>query len=611
MMESSRNIRMGISRPLLTLGSARGLIQAILLESRSAMTAVSSSLVSNPKHSLSCSPDGLISERLFEEEFAIVGASSESVFTGAAPSGDFVEFDFSTIPPKRTELVSANVIRHAQAIHHPNGTYYVSSESRLHALRNGELKLIFDLRSSLSFEGEISIVILDLAADGTLLLATESGSQSCTSLWTIHGLPSSLPKRTSLVASMDVDPDLVIPINGFELKLHKSFAANRCPAFVKNKTAHSQPVDHAALDAFRRFLYSDELPSTATPSQLMGLAARSFVLPRQVPLFNPSFQLQLLGHSADMHSARFQCLKKLEAVQPDQDPHKATAELIGLYCYSLDLANFDDGEKIAMYLLQKHRQLIAPQAAQIQTMLGRHGHRFFDLVTMFIAQVEASSPLPTLQAESSETNSTSFSVGEALIKLYSARQKTGDFTIQIKGRRARKVHAFVMHSAWPYFRHMFDAGLKEKQERRLSLPYIDEDGGVDEKALDLIIEVAYNRDLIWQRKQLRPKLSVELALQLLSVSELYLRAHDGETNIFGKLVDECAKFALEDDDHCIKVFNIASEFGMTDIAARAKARIISKLPALTSEESAKQEIEQLPKEHVLDLYFSYCAEQRQ
>jgi hypothetical protein len=305
------------------------------------------------------------------------------------------------------------------------------------------------------------------------------------------------------------------------------------------------------------------------------------------------------------------CFKKLEAFQPDPDPQKAAAELIGLYCYSLDLGNFIDGEKVAMYLLQKHRKLIASQAAQIQTLLGRHGNRFLDLVTMFRANAEASSPLETLQCASSGQRSSSSSIGESLAKLHATRQKSADFTIVIKGRCARKVHAFVMHSAWPYFRHMFDAGLKEKKERCLSLPHIDEDGGMDEKVLDLIIEVAYNRDLLWKRKQLRDKVNVELALQVLSVAELYLRAHDGEENIVGKLVDECAKFALDDDAHCIKVFSIASEFGMADIAAKAKRKIMSKLPALKKVDSTRHEIESLPKELVLDLLFSYCDKQDQ
>jgi ribosomal protein S24E len=132
---------------------------------------------------------------------------------------------------------------------------------------------------------------------------------------------------------------------------------------------------------------------------------------------------------------------------------------------------------------------------------------------------------------------------------------------------------------------------------------------MDEKVLDLIIELAYNWDLSWKKKQLRGELSVELALQVLSVSELYLRAHDGEVNIVGHLVDECAAFALDDDAHCIKVFSIASQFGMADIAAKAKAKIISKLPALANEESAKQQIDSLPKKQLQDLFYSYCAKQ--
>jgi hypothetical protein len=74
---------------------------------------------------------------------------------------------------------------------------------------------------------------------------------------------------------MDVDPDFSISINGYELKLHKSFAGNRCPSFLKIKNAQSQSFDHAVLQAFRCFLYSDCLPGRLTPTQLMDLAVRS------------------------------------------------------------------------------------------------------------------------------------------------------------------------------------------------------------------------------------------------------------------------------------------------------------------------------------------------
>jgi hypothetical protein len=298
------------------------------------------------------------------------------------------------------------------------------------------------------------------------------------------------------------------------------------------------------------------------------------------------------------------CFRKLQGIKPDPDPLKAAAELIGLYCYSLDLPNFVDGEKIAMYLLQKHRKLIAPQTAQIQTLLGRHSNRFLDLVTMFIDNAEAISPLQTLQCASSD-RSPSNSIGESLAKLHASRQKTGDFTIVIKGQRARKVHAFVMHSAWPYFRRMFDAGLKEKQERRLSLPQIGEDGGVDEEVLDLIIELGYYRDLVQRTEQLRGKLSVGLALQILSISELYLQSDAGETNIYTTLVEECTQFAFEDDDHCLKAYRLAIELKMDNFASQAKQSVLRKFPKLAKEPATKQQTEALPKKQLHDLLFSY------
>jgi hypothetical protein len=71
---------------------------------------------------------------------------------------------------------------------------------------------------------------------------------------------------------------------------------------------------------------------------------------------------------------------------------------------------------------------------------------------------------------------------------------------------------------------------------------------MDEALLDLIIEVAYDRDLVSKkRKQLRERLSVELALAALSVSELYLRSQEASSS-YNILVEECTKYALEDDE---------------------------------------------------------------
>jgi hypothetical protein len=235
-----------------------------------------------PNILLLCSPQGQVSELDCHEELVLMDARRNPVLVGCSESGDLVELDFSTAPPKRTVLLLDE--EYARAAFAPDGSLHFALGSCLYSLENGEPQLIHDMDNSL-LSGNVSISLIKFAADGTLFVATvdtHTDSFFRTSFWTIRGLSSPLPKQHPLVTSMGVDSDLSISINGFDLKLHKSFAAVRCPSFSVNKIVHSQPVDHVALDTFRRFLYSDQLPDTLTPSQLMGLAVCEFFYLRRL-----------------------------------------------------------------------------------------------------------------------------------------------------------------------------------------------------------------------------------------------------------------------------------------------------------------------------------------
>jgi hypothetical protein len=119
---------------------------------------------------------------------------------------------------------------------------------------------------------ESDMIGLRFAPDGTLFVAFSGLAD--VSLWAIRGLPCWKGKKDSLLMGMDWYPDCKVSVNGFDLKLHKAFADRRCPSQLYNSSLHSRTVDHASLELFRCFLYSDVLPADIAPLQLMGLAVR-------------------------------------------------------------------------------------------------------------------------------------------------------------------------------------------------------------------------------------------------------------------------------------------------------------------------------------------------
>jgi hypothetical protein len=314
-------------------------------------------------------------------------------------------------------------------------------------------------------------------------------------------------------------------------------------------------------------------------------------------------------HATDMISASEECLIRLKEFNFSLGA--ATIEqLIGLYCYIIDLGPFNNGEMVALSMMQKHRKLIAPATSQIPALLGRHSDRCMGLIAHLIENTDSVS-FKSSNHSPGPSSPVPGSLADALAQMHVARETEGDFEIAINGCATRKVHSFVMYSVWPYFRLMCEAGMAEKQTRRLVLPGANEDGCMDEAVLDLIIEVGYKPDFIL--KVLRERLNVELAIAVLSVSELYLRSSDKETRykqLYNLLVDECARFALKHEENYVLVFQIAKEHGMADVALKAKSLIISKLKQLMEKGSqTRAQIEALPKATLIELFSSFFEAQ--
>eukprot|EP01122_Echinamoeba_exundans_P003442 TRINITY_DN13543_c0_g1_i1.p1 TRINITY_DN13543_c0_g1~~TRINITY_DN13543_c0_g1_i1.p1 ORF type:complete len:378 (-),score=47.72 TRINITY_DN13543_c0_g1_i1:978-1961(-) len=142
---------------------------------------------------------------------------------------------------------------------------------------------------------DFSSVALD--ANGTLFI----GDRGIGTVWEVRGLP--LKARVSLEKGIGIDTNEVVSINGFDLKLHKAFVANRCPQLLCKTGLQQKPVDHNSVRCFQHILYTEECPPDLAPASLLGTAVR---IKRLFSKFS---------HLADRFSSLFDsssCVKRLD-----------------------------------------------------------------------------------------------------------------------------------------------------------------------------------------------------------------------------------------------------------------------------------------------------------
>jgi hypothetical protein len=283
-------------------------------------------------------------------------------------------------------------------------------------------------------------------------------------------------------------------------------------------------------------------------------------------------------------------------------------DLVAVYCYAQDLAPFEYGETAALFLLQKHRQAFASNIARVPELLGKHADKLLTLMEYFVRHTDFVYPL----FDGTPPLSKCASIAGTLEELWETSETSGDFEIVCEGCEPRRVHAFVMCSSWPYFKQMFDASLKETQERRLHLPAVDQDGGLDEEVLDMIIELAYLGRLSSGSKEALRLNIAGAADFVLSAARLYLRDHTNcETRRHDStiqcspcelLVSECVRLALAYDANVVALYKHAVELDLDEVVYVIRERIISKAGELVQEDSdARDELRALPQELLFDI----------
>jgi hypothetical protein len=470
----------------------------------------------------------------------------------------------------------------------PDGSIFFLSHNQLRVVHNGHVTTLYDFTKS------VAHMLLGVVADvatGTLIVISRYR------IWKVHGV---LDKQLvyTMTPAIDYEPDHSVRINDFELRYHKSFISQRCPLLLSSEALLTKPLDRTSVELFRKFLYSNSLPVELSAHQLMGLAVR-FLKGLNFTISGLTPSCQYLFHAVGFDDRTSMCLRLLENSKVSKGT--AVEDLMALYCLAQDLQPFKPGEKVAIRLMRANRDLLVPHTNNFSKLLGKHNHMVMDLVASLIATGEAHFEEIAQDGRSKGA----LSIKAALKRMYESRDKDGDFEIIVKERTPRRVHSAVMFSVWPYFRQMIDAGMREKNQRRLVLPCSGEDGGMSEEVLDLTIELAYMRRMT--KKMSSRYLTADFALNVIFIADLYFGSDSTSSNAYSKLKKTCVDFLVADDESCIKLYRIASEAEMDDIATAAKQSLLTRVDELFASAATKAMIEDLPKKLIVDLFSSFAA----
>jgi hypothetical protein len=156
----------------------------------------------------------------------------------------------------------------------PNGIILICTPYAVFMVRDAKVvpvltKMRLSQRIPWATQGLSEFTSIALDPNGTLYV----GDKGLGKVWEVRGLP--FRARVSLEKGIDVDSTLSIRINGFDLKVQKTFVGHRCPQLLYKSDLQQRPVDHTSIQYFRHILYTKECPPDLSPLNLLGTAVRS------------------------------------------------------------------------------------------------------------------------------------------------------------------------------------------------------------------------------------------------------------------------------------------------------------------------------------------------
>lgn len=249
---------------------------------------------------------------------------------------------------------------------------------------------------------------------------------------------------------------------------------------------------------------------------------------------------------------------------------------------------------------------------------------------------------PGLSAYSVPSPRVKPTLGEDMERLFDSAQDS-DFTIMIESGESSvsiNCHASILYASWVYFRHMWAAGMREKNERVLKLPGPNHPDGISSAALKQILRYAYTGRI--------PRHNIDPydALFLLGRAELYGLTSDNRGRRFsfstdpnGIIVADLSHPLPRDDGvdlgepeepdlsfrplldfclamiekslnagNCVQIYKAAIDIGAQEAANKARHYVVQNLKQILKTPNGKFQLLQLPQAEVNMMLFEYIAD---
>lgn len=249
---------------------------------------------------------------------------------------------------------------------------------------------------------------------------------------------------------------------------------------------------------------------------------------------------------------------------------------------------------------------------------------------------------PGLSAYAVPSPRVKLTLGEDMERLFDSG-KESDFSIGLDDGDTSvsfPCHAAILYASWVYFRHMWEAGMREKNERTLRLPGPSHPDGITVGALKQVLRYAYTG------RTPRQNVDPYDALYLLGRAELYglasgdkrRRSHslepigiptqpdsallalptptttdhlqDEPDLSYKPLLDFCLAMIEKSltTGNCVQLYKHAVDLGAYDAAGKARQFVVQNLKHILKTPNGKYQLLQLPQAELNLLMFDYISE---
>jgi sugar lactone lactonase YvrE len=525
-----------------------------------AIRAIKNGVVSTLQEDISCSfavavgPDGAVyvAQKCVDKISVIKNGLCKPLAGGSLGEG------FTDGPSDQSRFNSPSGLVVA-----PDNTVYVSDHGNccIRTIRDGMVRTLYKYADR--NWGDSGYAGVAFGPDNSLYVSESHNHR----VFQLTGLP--VMDILDIRAGVNIGARKEISLSGTAVHIHEHFMKIRCPKLLENNSSAPQ-YSADIVRMFVDFLYSDKLHlSNLEPLKVLQLAS--------------------VLHHFGFYNESISCLNRLQFLGEEQEA-LSVADLVMFYCECLDWKNFDMGRQTCAYLLAHHHTKV--NSRSLPDIMKSHRDRTMDLLHDLLENSKETSlslQVPENVSKKVKTSTLKYSLSKLL------DSKSGaDFDIHINREASIKCHSFVLYARWPYFRQMIDSNMKEAREKKLTLPNIEEDGGMHPVVLKALLAVCYTGEL---SPALQKEIDPIMACRILGECALYLAGFDVAESSATTLLNQVAKTKMVagvDLENCVVLYERASELGIEELVTSSKKFISENIASLKFREESVRQLTRLP-----------------